>query len=479
MMDTADIEVLSFAVVGHPNEGKSSVVSTLTERDDIRISSIPGETEHPVVYTVELDHKPLIRFIDTPGFQVPKKTLKWLTRKPVNNDARTLSESFKRDFSGRSAFIHDGRILEAVADTQGLLYVIDASKPIGPDDLAEMEILRRLGKTRMAILNSKGDDAEYEEEWRAVLNRHFNSIRRFNARESAFAERIRLLDALRLTDQHWERSLELVLRTLQADRLGRMSRSAHIISSLVHDCMFKTMRSQVKDGEKPEEIQNLKISEYTDWLRQRESGAQKELREQFHHSNFEMELGTEDLVDHDLFAKETWRLLGLNQRQLATVSALAGAAAGAAVDLALGEITFGIFMAGGAVLGGVSGLAGSRPLSQVHVKVAGMRFRLGRRYIEIGPPKSVQLAFILIDRALLYLDTVSRWAHAKREKADSEKVISSLLMTRQWPRRDQAAVSRFASRLIKRKSVEKELRTVSEVLISVISDSSEIKPFDT
>ncbi len=461
-------KVLSFAVVGHPNEGKSSLVSTLTERDDIRISPTPGETEHSTEYTVEVDHQALLRFIDTPGFQVPKKTLKWLKKRAEHEDAGTISEAFDRDFSRRPAFVHDSRILRAVADTQGLLYVLDASKPLGPDDLAEMEILRRLGKTRMAILNSKGDESEYVEEWRAALNRHFNAVRLFNAREAAFDERIRLLGALRLTDQHWEKTLDTVITTLNADRRGRMSRAADIICDLVVDCMTKTIRTQLKAGDDAENLQESMMPEYTGWLRQREIKSQHELRKVFRHRQFEMKLEEAGLVAHDLFARETWRVLGLTKRQLTTVSAVAGAAAGAAVDLALGELSFGIFMTGGAVFGGISGLAGSRPLSRVKVRFAGMKHQLGTQYIELGPPKGIQLAFILIDRALLYLDTVSRWAHAKRVEAEADNIISSLLMTRQWSRRDQAVISRLTGRLIKGKGVEQELENLRNVLVSVI-----------
>jgi len=178
-------------------------------------------------------------------------------------------------------------------------------------------------------------------------------------------------------------------------------------------------------------------------------------------------------MEHDLFARETWRVLGLSRRQLSTVSALAGAAAGTAVDLALGEITFGIFMAGGAVIGGLSGLAGSRPLSRVRVKVAGTSQRLGRRYLELGPPKDVQMAFILIDRALLYLDTVSSWAHARRERAEAGLISSSFPMTQQWPRRDQSAVTRFVMKIIKGRSSEQELENLRRVLIEVINPSVE------
>ncbi|MCP4023093.1 MAG: hypothetical protein GY729_14725, partial [Desulfobacteraceae bacterium] len=69
-----------FAILGHPNEGKSSVVSTLTEDDQIRVSPMPGETTISCAYTVQLDGKNIIRFVDTPGFQVPRQTLEWFRR---------------------------------------------------------------------------------------------------------------------------------------------------------------------------------------------------------------------------------------------------------------------------------------------------------------------------------------------------------------------------------------------------------------
>ena len=34
----------SFAVVGHPNKGKSSIVSTLAHDDSVRIGELPGTT---------------------------------------------------------------------------------------------------------------------------------------------------------------------------------------------------------------------------------------------------------------------------------------------------------------------------------------------------------------------------------------------------------------------------------------------------
>ena len=73
-------EIPTFAVVGHPNEGKSSVVATLTEDDSLRISDFPGETTVCSDYSVRVDDEILIRFLDTPGFQYPQQTLEWMGR---------------------------------------------------------------------------------------------------------------------------------------------------------------------------------------------------------------------------------------------------------------------------------------------------------------------------------------------------------------------------------------------------------------
>ena len=70
--------VPEFAVVGHPNEGKSSVLSTLAEDDSVRVSPFPGETRACRRFPVIIDGLEIIAFIDTPGFQNPRRTLLWM-----------------------------------------------------------------------------------------------------------------------------------------------------------------------------------------------------------------------------------------------------------------------------------------------------------------------------------------------------------------------------------------------------------------
>ena len=76
------MKIPEFAILGHPNEGKSSVVSTLSEDDSVKVSSVPGETVVSRSYPVKLDGDEVLRFVDTPGFQMPVRTLKWFNKYP-------------------------------------------------------------------------------------------------------------------------------------------------------------------------------------------------------------------------------------------------------------------------------------------------------------------------------------------------------------------------------------------------------------
>ena len=67
-----------FAVVGHPNKGKSSIVSTLAEDYDVAIADTPGTTTESRTFPMRVDGEVLYELIDTPGFQRPRQVLAWL-----------------------------------------------------------------------------------------------------------------------------------------------------------------------------------------------------------------------------------------------------------------------------------------------------------------------------------------------------------------------------------------------------------------
>ena len=67
----------AFAVVGHPNKGKSSIVATLAQDDSVAISAQSGTTRTAETLQVEVGSS-RFALIDTPGFQRPARVLQWL-----------------------------------------------------------------------------------------------------------------------------------------------------------------------------------------------------------------------------------------------------------------------------------------------------------------------------------------------------------------------------------------------------------------
>ena len=164
-----------FAILGHPNEGKSSVVSTLVEDDSVRISPTPGETVKCREFPVIIDGIEKIRFIDTPGFQNPRQTLSWMKKFQEPGDA--VVDAFIDAHRNNPLFKNECELFAPVAEGAGIIFVVDGSRPLRNIDRAEMEILRLTGRPRMAIINSKDEDAAYLQQWknefRGIIRRRY------------------------------------------------------------------------------------------------------------------------------------------------------------------------------------------------------------------------------------------------------------------------------------------------------------------
>ncbi|MDZ7686072.1 MAG: DUF3482 domain-containing protein [Gammaproteobacteria bacterium] len=201
-----------FAVVGHPNKGKSSIVATLAEDDQVAISPTPGTTRRSEQHTFTVDGEPLYSLVDTPGFQRPGETLDWLKRQAESaSDRAAAVADFVEAHENDQRFVDECELLRPLVDGAGILYVVDGAKPYGPEYELEMEILRWTGRPRMALINKIGD-GDYEDEWRQALDQYFSIVRVFDALHADFDKRVSLLRAFSELDDRWR------------ERIGRRDR---------------------------------------------------------------------------------------------------------------------------------------------------------------------------------------------------------------------------------------------------------------
>lgn len=405
----------AFAIVGHPNEGKSSVVSTLAEDDSVVISPFPGETKQCRNFPVMIDGQEIIRFIDTPGFQNPNLTLAWF--RDYAGPDREILHHFLKAHESDPDFDHECELFRPIEQGAGIIYVIDSSQPLRSHDKAEMEILRLTGQPRMAIINPKEVPNQYLEQWKSELRKHFNSVRIFNAHQATYTERLDLLSTLRGIDQDWEPAIDRVISSFKQDWDNRSSECARIIAELLSTCLTHT---EVKNYAAPhleKETAEIAVEAYQTYIRKMESRAHERMRRLFKHNILRYSMPETSIVDENLFSNRTWQLLGLTQKQLAAAAGVSGGAIGAALDLAAHGLSFGVFTAIGGLLGAGSALLGGQRL--IDKKVIGMK--LGGYQVKIGPCRNIQFLYVLLDRALIFYSAVINWAHGRRE--GSEKLI--------------------------------------------------------
>ncbi len=465
----------SFAILGHPNEGKSSVVSTLAEDDSVRISPIPGETRKCREYPVIVDGKKIIRFIDTPGFQQPRQSLKWLTE--YSGPDRQMLSDFIAAHNSAPDFADECELFSPLADGAGIIFVVDGSRPVRRIDKMEMEILRLTGLPRMAVINTKEKNrAEFLEDWKSEARKNFNTIRMFDAHCATYAERIDLLESLKNIDQEWQPQLEEVVSAFKQDWQHRIDDTVNIMMELLLDVSRHTVKKTCQDESQIQMIKKQLQEQYKSDIDRFEKAAHKNIRKRFKHNIFNYELPPHSIIHEDLFSKKSWRILGLKQWQLAAAGAAGGSAVGAKIDLAMAGQSLGLFTAIGGLLGGGSAAFGAKQATRTKVK----GLPLGRIKIQVGPMKNEQIPYILLDRALIYFSHVINWAHSRRDQSDTLRfgtVTPQKGFTSQWDGPSKKLFSRFFKTAQKGDwiKIAAAKTQLTGLLVRILKDISELK----
>jgi small GTP-binding protein len=420
-------EVPRFAVVGRVNKGKSSIVATLAEDDSVRIDPRPGTTTEVREYPVRVDGQTLFVLVDTPGFEDAPRALAWLRAGEVSAAERPARvAALVLAHEGTDEFVEERRLLAPILEGASVLYVVDGTKPFRPNYEAEMEILRWTGRPGMALVNRIGE-GDHAAEWHRALDQYFRIVRDFDAFAATFEERLHLLEVFRALRPEWRAAVDEAVTALAAQRRRRRAEAAAEVADLVADALTHVEEVVLRDAEGLAAERDRLERSFHDALRRREERARRRVEALYGHARalFEEAALARPVLEEDLFAAETWRVLGLSPGQIVAASALAGATVGGALDAAVGGASFlAGTVVGGALGGGAAALGIGRRFARVRpAGPAGLpsllldarRFVSGDRRFRIGPHAGPNFPWVLLDRALLHYAAVVRRTHARRE----------------------------------------------------------------
>jgi hypothetical protein len=405
-----------FAVVGHVNKGKSSIVSTLTEDETVRIEKDPGTTRVCRAFPIAVDGRTLFSLVDTPGFEQARAALDWMVAHEEERPTRReVVQAFASAHRRSGDFAEECELLAPVLAGAGILYVVDGSQPFRKQYRAEMEILRWTGQPRMALINQIGP-RDHVEAWRVELDQYFSIVRPFNAHHVGFPERIRLLRGMRELSESFRPALEEAIAALVHERRRRRHEAARLIAGLVGGSLaFVLTDTLPRDAASIDDAGATLQRRFHDALREREGHARREIELLYQHSRLTREERELDapIWGMDLFARESFRTLGLRPAQLVLASTAAGATLGGGIDAAVGGSSLGAgIVLGGLVGGAAAAYYSAQNLANVRTVWNGLR---GDRLLVIGPHKNPNFPWVLLDRALLHWSTIADRAHARRD----------------------------------------------------------------
>ena len=413
-------KALEFAVVGHPNKGKSSLVASLAQDDSVLIAPQSGTTKSNQRFPLTIDGKTLYTLVDTPGFQRAREVYEWLQAHSDDTADRVdVIRQFIDQFKDDERFDAETQLLTPILNGAGIIYVIDGSRPYGPEYEVEMEILRWTGQPSMALINliSQGD---YIEQWRKILNQYFKIVRVFNPLKASFDERIGLLRGFSHLDERWTVALNKATEGLITQRHHLREQCAENIASLLESALGHTESRKLKpdaDAQIKTRTETELEAQFQQSIAKMETDTHEKIKILYQQHQLHITASNrQNLLNSDLFSEEAWKIFGLDHHQLLTTSVTGGALAGGALDLAVAGYSFFLGAGIGAAAAGVATWFASHQLAKI--SVLGTTF--GGVELTLGPIKNRNFPYVLLSRALLYQHLTETHSHANRSETAIE-----------------------------------------------------------
>lgn len=408
----SDSTLPRFAVVGHPNKGKSSVVATLAQNDSIAIAMEPGTTRDSHRYPMKVDEVTLYELIDTPGFQRPRKVLAWLQGHSLSaSDRAETVAAFVTQHRDDPRYHDECELLRPIVEGAGIIYVVDGSVPYNREHEAEMNILRWAGRPSLALINQIGSD-DYSADWEAALGQYFQIVRRFDAVRAPFEKHLELLRSFGELAPNWREPLDAALEYLQAIRFGRDHQALEHIADALIEMLGHQETARLGEFEAAGPLQPRLRQRWQAWQREREQRLRHSVEDLYQYRRLQRQ--ESDLLlpdDDDLFGERTRQLWGISKGQLAAAGFGAGAVGGVGLD----AVTLGHSLGTGALIGGLLGAAGSYYYSDKLTKVKLGPLSGGFREAIYGPLKDPQFGYVVLGRALVHWYQISQRNHAGRD----------------------------------------------------------------
>ena len=207
--------VYKLAIVGRPNDGKSSIFANFLGDDEVAISPLPGETKQMQPHLINLGSC-AVEIIDTPGLQHPETV--FLNFERYRSRGKPCAKTFMEEFTD-SKYAHDIEIMKAVSGADVCMIVVNADNFFGHTQKRILDTFLMLESSVALVGVINRSDETFLGEWREQFERRGIECFGYDAFKSRFRDFSKLFDEI-CSSATFRRRSELggVLQMLKQNR---------------------------------------------------------------------------------------------------------------------------------------------------------------------------------------------------------------------------------------------------------------------
>lgn len=433
------LKPLVVAVVGPTNEGKTSILRTLTNDPNFGlVNAYNGTTVRAEIQKIFYRGvAEILQLVDTPGFQNSAEIFELLMDDPSVSEkwgAFTLDDLLRVVPQQDDDFRHDLRAWREVARSDVVIFVVNVLENPKQSLLKyTLGLLKNVGKPVIVAYNNvhtgtttpldavaQGDTnassnatasgasanpaagiasgivADYRKEWDETLQKNsFFLVQEYDAHVRSFTDEIELFEKLAALAREplTQRVLRLEIKERRSLELRRLERSRRIIAELLLDvAAYQETKTNVDQNEWKIELERLEETFKMNVVK-REHDAQTALLETW---GFHVGVLNREMLIVDNAANEANQLFGTEAKRHVKVGggvgATVGAVVGGAIDACVGGLSFGAGMVVGGFLGGLLGGGGALAYnSKYDPKGKKLTVRVESRVVELLTARGVEL----------------------------------------------------------------------------------------
>lgn len=343
-------DVVSIAIIGHTNTGKTSLMRTLLRDSDFgEVKNAPATTRH--VETVKILDKydaPLVMLYDTPGLEDATGVMDFLQEHTnAREDGVERLKVFLKAVQDKTQalmgdFSQEAKVVSALLSVDIAIYVIDVREPVLSKYKDELAILASSGTPILPVFNFIKSGSPHTQAWQEMLSRRaLHIVSAFDTVAFDFEAEMNLWANLgALTSAP-------CFLTLQSERTELWHEMAEEGSLMIADFLVNvaSFTRKISDGDDAEVV----LEAMREKTRQAFGILQTRLLKlyQFYHAHIDgspmtIQGDSQDIFDHDLLAHYGIR----------TVS---GGVAGMIIGAGLDVVTLGASLGLGTAIGGMLG----------------------------------------------------------------------------------------------------------------------------